>query len=97
MSEEELDLSYELLDVIRAKVGEVGLRRFIKDFAVYCNAILSDSSDEEYIEVDDSLSESTEASDDSEIQSVEVEEEYTTEVDNEGFLSLKECEVVNQK
>jgi len=82
MSEEELDLSYELLDVIRAKVGEVGLRRFIKDFADYCNAILSDSSDEEYIEVDDSLSESTEASDDSEIQSVEVEEEYTTEVDN---------------
>ena len=97
MSDEELDLSYELLEVIRAKVGEVGLRRFIKDFSDYCEAILSVSSDEEYVEVNDSLSESTEASDDSEIPSVEVEEEYTTEVDNEGFLSLKECEVVNQK
>lgn len=97
MSEAELDLSYELLEVIRAKIGEVGLRRFIKDFSDYCEAILSESSDEEYVEVNDSLSESTEASDDSELSSVEVEEQYTTEVDEEGFYSLKECEVDNQK
>ncbi len=90
MSEEELDLSYELLELISAKVGADNLRNFLRDFADYCNAILPDDSDEDYIEVIDSNTESEEDED-------EVDEEYTTEVDEEGFYSLKECEVDNQK
>ena len=90
MSEEELDLSYELLELISAKVGADKLRNFLRDFADYCNAILPDDSDEDYIEVIDSNTESEDEVD-------EVDEEYTTEVDEEGFYSLKECEVDNQK
>lgn len=90
MSEEELDLSYELLELISAKVGADNLRNFLRDFADYCNAILPDDSDEDYIEVIDSNTESEDEVD-------EVDEEYTTEVDEEGFYSLKECEVDNQK
>lgn len=93
MSEEELDLSYELLELISAKVGAENLRNFLRDFADYCNAILPDDSDEDYVEVIDSLSEQSEEDEETEI----VDEEYTTEVDEEGFYSLKECEVDNQK
>lgn len=94
-----LEVSYcmELIDLISVKVGEVGLKQFVREFAEFCENVLDDTDDEDYIEVEDSLSESTEASDDSDNPSVEVEEQYTTEVDNEGFLSLKECEVINQK
>lgn len=94
MSEEELDLSYELLELISAKVGADNLRNFLRDFADYCNAILPDESDDEdYVEVIDSQSEDSEVDEDED----EVDEEYTTEVDEEGFYSLKECEVDNQK
>ena len=92
MSEAELDLSYEILDLIYERLGQEGLKDFIKDFKDYCDAIVGDS-DEDYIEVIDSLSETEEDDEDDD----DVEERYTTEVDEKGFYSLKECEVDNQK
>jgi len=96
MSEAELDLSYEILDLIYERLGQEGLKEFIKDFKDYCDAIVGDS-DSDY-EPEESASDSdTEESDDSEVICIEVEEGYTTEVDNEGFYQLKDCEVIKKK
>ena len=85
MSDAELSLSYELLELIRLRVGDEGLKKFINDFADYCNAILDDD-DEDYIEVEDPYD--TDSNEDE-----GVTEQYTTEVDKEGFHSLKECDI----
>jgi hypothetical protein len=87
MSEAELDLSYEILDLIYERLGQEGLKDFIKDFKDYCDAIVGDS---------DSDYEPEESASDSESE-IEVEEEYTTEVDNEGFYNLKDCVVIKKK
>jgi hypothetical protein len=87
MSEAELDLSYEIIDLIYERLGQEGLKDFIKDFKDYCAAIVGDS---------DSDYEPEESASDSESE-IEVEEEYTTEVDNEGFYKLKDCEVIKKK
>jgi len=93
-----LEVSYcmELIDLISVKVGEVGLKQFVRDFAEFCENVLDDTDDEDYIEVDES-DESVYTTDSEENATIEVDELYTTETDNEGFLSLKECEVINQK
>lgn len=93
MSEFEMDFGQQLLDMIASQIGEEGLKEFIRDFHEWAECVLDD---EEYVEVDDSDSSTEEEDDDDEPQSIIVDEEYETEVDDEGFHSLKDC-VVKQK
>ena len=90
MSEFEMDFGQQLLDMIATQIGEEGLKDFIRDFHEWAECVLDD---EEYVEVDDSDSSTEEEEDDNIPFSVEVEEEYETEVDDEGFHSLKDCVV----
>jgi len=90
MSEFEMDFGQQLLDIIATQIGEEGLKDFIRDFHEWAECVLDD---EEYVEVDDSDSSTEEEEDDNIPFSVEVEEEYETEVDEEGFHSLKDCVV----
>ena len=89
MSDFEMDFGQQLLDIIASQIGETGLKDFIRDFAEWSEIVLEDP---DYIEVDDSLSESEE-DDEGEVFGIEVDEEYETEVDGEGFYSLKDCVV----
>lgn len=86
-----LEISYcmELIDEIARKLGgdKEAVKDFIKDFSKFSETILEDS-DEDYVEVEDTASSSDS---DSDIPTIDVDEEYTTEVDKEGFHSLKEC------
>ena len=89
MSDFEMDFGQQLLDIIASQIGETGLKDFIRDFAEWSEIVLEDP---DYIEVDDSLSDSEE-DDEGEVFGIEVDEEYETEVDGEGFYSLKDCVV----
>lgn len=89
MSDFEMDFGQQLLDIIASQIGETGLKDFIRDFAEWSEVVLEDP---DYIEVDDSLSDSEE-DDEGEVFGIEVDEEYETEVDEEGFYSLKDCVV----
>ena len=89
MSDFEMDFGQQLLDIIASQIGETGLKDFIRDFAEWSEIVLEDP---DYIEVDDSLSESEE-DDEGEVFGIEVDEEYETEVDENGFHSLKDCVV----
>lgn len=95
MSEFEMDFGQELIEIIAHQIGDRGLKAFIRDFAEWSEYVLDD---EDYVEVEgDSLSSSESESDDDLPQSVEVEEQYETEVDENGFHSLKDCVVKTQK
>jgi hypothetical protein len=90
MSKFEFSIGEELLEIIANIIGEDGLKAFIKDFSEWADFVLED--DEDYIE--DSLSESeSEYDSEGEVFGIEVEEEYETIVDENGFHSLKECKV----
>jgi hypothetical protein len=94
MSDFEMDFGQQLLDIIASQIGETGIKDFIRDFAEWCEVVLDDP---DYIEVEDSLSDSEEDDEsESEVWGIEVEEEYETEVDEEGFYSLKDC-VIKKK
>jgi hypothetical protein len=94
MSDFEMDFGQQLLDIIATQIGENGIKDFIRDFAEWCEVVLDDP---DYIEVEDSLSDSEEDDEsESEVWGIEVEEEYETEVDEEGFYSLKDC-VIKKK
>lgn len=97
MSEFEMDFGQQLIELIAMKIGDNGLKAFIKDFAEWADCVLEDDEDEDYVEVNESESSSDSDVDDGELTSVEVEEEYQTEVDENGFHSLKDCEVKSQK
>ena len=92
MSKFEFSIGEELLEIIANIIGEDGLKAFIKDFSEWADFVLED--DEDYIE--DSLSESESESEydsEGEVFGIEVEEEYETIVDENGFYSLKDCKV----
>lgn len=107
MSEFEMDFGQELIEIIAKKLmegeflGETGkdtnknIKAFIRDFAEWSECVLDDSDDSDFVGVDDSLSSTTEETDDSEIPSIEVEEFYETEVDENGFHSLKDVSLAD--
>ena len=102
MSEFEMDFGQELIEIIARKLmdgdSNKNIRAFIRDFAEWSDVVLDDSDDSDYIEVEDTLSESSSEEEDPDIPpSVEVDEIYETEVDEKGFHSLKDVSLVEEK
>jgi len=95
-----MDFGEELIEVIAKKLLDEGaddshrnIRLFIRDFMDWSDCVL----DEDYVEVEDSATtESDESDSEPEVRGVVVEEEYETEVDDNGFHSLKDC-VIKKK
>tara|TARA_R110002020_G_scaffold301679_1_gene517096 strand:+ start:585 stop:863 length:279 start_codon:yes stop_codon:yes gene_type:complete len=89
MSEFEMEFGQQLIELIATRIGDEGIKAFIRDFAEWSECVLDD---EDYVEVEET--ESSESDDDDELpMSIDVEEEYETEVDENGFHSLKDCVV----
>jgi hypothetical protein len=78
MSEAELDLSYEILDLIYERLGQEGLKDFIKDFKDYCDAIVGDS---------DSDYEPEESASDSESETMKLKKNILLKLIMKDFIS----------
>jgi hypothetical protein len=112
MSEFEMDFGQELIEIIAKKLmdGELleengvdtnkNIRAFIRDFADWSEVVLDDDSDDsDYIEVEDTLSESSSSEEeDPDIpKTIKVNEIYETEVDENGFHRLKDVILEEEK
>lgn len=100
MSEFKMEMGEELLEVLITKLGsEERVKAWVRDFAEWVD-ICIDDGDPDYVCVSnsDSSSSSDSESDNEDIpRSIVVEEEIETEVDENGFHSLKDCVVKNEK
>ena len=100
MSEFEMDFGEQLIEFIAKRLSDEGvddshhnIRLFIRDFSEWSECVLDD---EDYVAVENSDTSSSEEEEEPEVRGVVVEEEYETEVDENGFHSLKDCVVKSQ-
>jgi len=98
MSEFEIGMGEELLEVLVSKLGsENKVKQWVKEFAEWVDVCIDDG-DEDYVPMSESSSESEgESESECECCNKVVEEEYETELSEDNFHSLKECKVKEQK